>query len=217
MTRPKIAVVHEERAVCEYLRAALGGHGEVKIFAMGEELLTSAARQEMDCIFAEAESARRILQHQADGHTASPVVSLAAEPNVSEAVKSIKLGAVDYLSSHAGEAELVAALESGLRQRRTGVPERYFHTELALEPMLDGMERELINAALARSQGVVGGRQGAAALLGVTRTGLLYKMKRLHIHRSQMTQGEVNSGVEDDMRAEPAGNYSGESSSSTTA
>ncbi len=75
---------------------------------------------------------------------AYPVVSLAAEPTASEAVKAIKLGAVDYLSDHAGEAELLAALDSALRQRRTGVPDRFLHPELALEPMLDGMERELI-------------------------------------------------------------------------
>lgn len=216
MTRPRIAVVHDGRAESGYLCEVLGSYGQVSTFSTAQELLANNSLPEMDCIFAKAEEARQILLHQANARAAYPVVSLAAEPTASEAVKAIKLGAVDYLSDHAGEAELLAALDSALRQRRTGVPDRFLHPELALEPMLDGMERELIQAALARAQGVVGGRHGAAALLGVTRTGLLYKMKRLQIYRTEAAEGQLDSGGEDELSEGQDGNFAEGSNSSTT-
>jgi len=224
MTTPRIAVVHEVRARREHLRELLNNHGEVSLFASGDELLASSSFREFDCVFAESEAARRILLHLAEARIATPVVSLATQPEVGLAVEAIRQGAVDYLTSQSSDDLLLRALDAALRQRRTGVPERFFssaleHPELPLEAMLDGLERELINRALLRSRGVVGGRYGAAALLGVTRTGLLYKMKRLHIHRldgvdAGVAGGDVESAVED-VGERSAGGY-GDASSSTT-
>jgi len=57
------------------------------------------------------------------------------------------------------------------------------------DPVRDGSaleqaERELILKALHESKWIVGGLQGAAARLGLKRTGLLYKMQKLGISRS---------------------------------
>jgi len=231
MTTPRIAVVHEVRARREQLLELLDNHGEVSLFASGDELLASSSLRELDCVFAESEAARRILLHMAEARIATPVISLASQPEVGMAVEAIRQGAVDYLSSQSSDDLLLRALEAALRQRRTGVPDRFFsshlqsgHPELPLEAMLDGLERELINRALLRSRGVVGGSHGAAALLGVTRTGLLYKMKRLHIHRLDGVEadgaavGVEGSDVEsvgEDASERSAGSY-GDSSSSTT-
>jgi hypothetical protein len=50
--------------------------------------------------------------------------------------------------------------------------------------MLHEAERGLILQALNRTNWVVGGESGAAAMLGLKRTGLIYKMRRLGISRS---------------------------------
>lgn len=223
MTTPRIAVVHEVRARREHLRGVLEDQGEVSLFASGEELLASSSLEDFDCVFAESEAARRILLQLAEARIATPVVSLATQPEVSLAVEAIRQGAVDYLGSQSSNDLLLRALDAALRQRRTGVPERFFapaleHPELPLDAMLDGLERELINRALLRSRGVVGGRYGAAALLGVTRTGLLYKMKRLNIQRldgmeAGGAESDVESAVEDADRR--SGNGYQDSSSST--
>jgi transcriptional regulator with GAF, ATPase, and Fis domain len=93
---------------------------------------------------------------------------------------------------------LERSLQAALRQKRTGVPDRHFCTALGLEAKLDNMERELIGEALQRAGGVVGGRNGAARLLGVTRTGLLYKMRRLNVSRAAVDglDGEESSDGE---------------------
>lgn len=61
----------------------------------------------------------------------------------------------------------------------------------ALEPGSGGesktlreLEREHILEALGKSNWVIGGPSGAAALLGMKRTSLLYRMEKLHISRS---------------------------------
>jgi DNA-binding NtrC family response regulator len=53
----------------------------------------------------------------------------------------------------------------------------------SLEQKLDATERDLILQALNRTNWVLGGADGAASLLGLKRTGLLYKMHRLGISR----------------------------------
>jgi DNA-binding NtrC family response regulator len=126
----------------------------------------------------------------------TPVIHIAAESSVQQAVAAIRMGAVEYLCCPFVPEDIWHALEAAERQKRTGVPERYFGTELPLELKLDSMERELICDALQRAGGVVGGRNGAAKLLGVTRTGLLYKMKRLHISRGASDAAELESAAD---------------------
>jgi formate hydrogenlyase transcriptional activator len=52
---------------------------------------------------------------------------------------------------------------------------------------LEQAERSHILRALLQSQGVIGGRNGAAASLGLPRTTLISKMRRLGIHPGQST------------------------------
>jgi formate hydrogenlyase transcriptional activator len=59
---------------------------------------------------------------------------------------------------------------------------------------LDGFERDHIVRVLELSNWVVGGRKGAAERLGMKRTSLVYKMRRLQIRRPKSTPG--NSVVE---------------------
>jgi len=55
---------------------------------------------------------------------------------------------------------------------------------------LEEVERDHIVRALEASKWVVGGRNGAAARLGMKRTSLLYRMRKLHISRSARVQHE---------------------------
>jgi formate hydrogenlyase transcriptional activator len=54
-------------------------------------------------------------------------------------------------------------------------------TQASIPITLNQMERSRILQALEQTQGVVGGRNGAAALLGIGRTTLIYKMRRMGI------------------------------------
>jgi formate hydrogenlyase transcriptional activator len=65
----------------------------------------------------------------------------------------------------------------------------------ALRPSLSNQERELIQAALAQSQGRVSGPYGAATKLGVPRTTLESKIKSLRIdkHRYRLGAGDPSS------------------------
>ena len=120
-------------------------------------------------------------------------------------MEAIKRGAVDYLCKPVASEEVERSVDEALRQKRTGVPARYFSPEIELDPLLDAIQRELIGAALSRSRGVVGGRTGAAALLGVTRTGLLYKMKRLGIRRSLEASSDPCELAVAKLESRPAG------------
>lgn len=64
----------------------------------------------------------------------------------------------------------------------------------SLHHMLDAAERDLILQALNRTNWVIGGESGAAAMLGLKRTGLIYKMRRLGISRG----GKEVEGVDSD-------------------
>jgi len=66
---------------------------------------------------------------------------------------------------------------------------------VGLRPSLSNQERELIEAALAQSQGRVSGPQGAATKLGVPRTTLESKIKSLRInkHRYRLGDGDLSS------------------------
>jgi len=55
--------------------------------------------------------------------------------------------------------------------------------------VLEQIEREQIVRALDQSNWVVGGRNGAAARLGLKRTSLVYRMQKLGIHRAGSTDG----------------------------
>jgi formate hydrogenlyase transcriptional activator len=56
--------------------------------------------------------------------------------------------------------------------------------DAGLRPFLTNHEREIIEAALAETQGRVGGPHGAAARLGIPRTTLESKIKSLRIHKN---------------------------------
>jgi DNA-binding NtrC family response regulator len=210
LSKPRIAVVDENRNVREGLQSMLQSFGEVQTFASNEAFLQAKNTAAFDCVLVEAGAARPLHLHLLREGVSTPLVCIAAEPSVPDAVEAIKLGAVDYLVQPISDDALHGVLEAALRQSRSGVPDRFFQAEIELDPMLDRMERELIACALVRAKGVVGGRNGAAALLGVTRTGLLYKMKRLGISRAVQDESE-------DEEAQPEQPSARAASSSTTA
>ena len=156
-------------------------------------------------MFAGAEIARKLQLRLLEAQVTTPVIYTCAEPSLPEAIEAIKLGAVDYLAMPIEADGLSRALEAALRQKRTGVPDRFLGADIGLEAKLDRMEYELICEALMRASGVVGGRNGAAKLLGVTRTGLLYKMKRLNISRALIAPSENEGAVEERAMAASAG------------
>jgi formate hydrogenlyase transcriptional activator len=55
--------------------------------------------------------------------------------------------------------------------------------------VLEQIEREQILRALDQSNWVVGGRNGAAARLGLKRTSLVYRMQKLGIRRVESADG----------------------------
>jgi DNA-binding NtrC family response regulator len=192
LTKARIAVVDEDKEARECLLQMIQG-AEVSTFSAEDELLRIVRSGGCDCILAASSVARRLHLRLIEAGIGTPLIYLAEQPSVKDAVAAIKLGAVDYLTKPVVPEELISALEAAQRQAHTGVPDRFFNAATALDPMLDVMERELICAALLRSRGVVGGRKGAAALLGVTRTGMLYKMKRLGISRALIAASEPES------------------------
>jgi len=187
----KIAVIDDNGSAREELLALLSAKGEVDCFHSEAEFLQSTKAGSYQCVFAESNVARKLQGLLLGADAATPVIHLASQPSITEAVAAIKLGAVDYLARPITADDLERALEAALRQQRTGVPDRYFADGAGLESQLDNMERELICNALWRASGVVGGRAGAAKLLGVTRTGLLYKMRRLNISRVPIAPSEA--------------------------
>ncbi len=194
MSKPRVAVIDENRVVRDGLRSLLQSYAEVEVFAAHDQF-PSAGREVFDCVLAETVQAKRLQLQLIREGAVLPVVHLASSPSVPAAVEAIKLGAVDFLVHPITTEDLLRVLDAAQREKRCGVPDRYFPPKMALDPMLDRMERELISCALMRSNGVVGGRNGAAALLGVTRTGLLYKMKRLGISRATQPDAEEETGA----------------------
>ncbi len=193
MRKPKIAVLDEEQNLQEDLRSILQEKSEVSVFSTQDELLRSAASADYDCVLVKSSMARELQLRLREAGIVTPLICLSTEPSLVDAIALIKFGAVDYLKTPVMAEELSDALDAAIRQKCSGIPDRYFSMDITLGPMLDGMERELICVALQRSGGVVGGRKGAAAMLGITRTGLLYKMKRLGISRSLIASSEPES------------------------
>lgn len=64
-----------------------------------------------------------------------------------------------------------------------------------LQYSLDSAERKLILQALDMANWVIGGDGGAASLLGLKRTGLIYKMRRLGISRTGEHEQILKGGV----------------------
>jgi DNA-binding NtrC family response regulator len=193
LTKPRIAILDEDQETRECLLLMLQQSAEVSTFSAEDAFLRSGGLKECDCILVESSVARHLHLRFIEAGIRTPFIYLAAQPSIKDAIAAIKLGAVDYLGKPVVPQELSSALEAAQRQAHSGVPDRFFSATVALDPMLDVMERELICTALLRSRGVVGGRKGAAALLGVTRTGLLYKMKRLGISRALIAASEPES------------------------
>jgi len=65
-------------------------------------------------------------------------------------------------------------------------------SDAGLRPSLSNHEREIIEAALAETQGRVAGEHGAAAKLGVPRTTLESKIKSLRIDKNRYRSGDGN-------------------------
>jgi formate hydrogenlyase transcriptional activator len=65
------------------------------------------------------------------------------------------------------------------------------------------VEREHILRALEASDWVVGGRNGAAERLGMKRTSLVYRMKKLHIHRPTAVSQKRSVAAGDDSASKP--------------
>ena len=75
-----------------------------------------------------------------------------------------------------------AVLNGSLPEPANAIPERSNVPKLSAPVTLEQAERSHILQALLQTQGVIGGRNGAATLLGLPRTTLISKMKRLSIN-----------------------------------
>jgi formate hydrogenlyase transcriptional activator len=75
------------------------------------------------------------------------------------------------------------------------LPEITGRLKLSAAVTLEEAERSHILQTLGQTEGVMGGRNGAAARLGLPRTTLLSKMKRLGIHRGQNSALPMRAGA----------------------
>jgi DNA-binding NtrC family response regulator len=210
LPKPRIAILDADPIAREELRLMAQLKAEVEVFSSEDDFQRSSNLPAYDCLLVDSFVARRLHLRLLQANLAMPLIYLTAQPSTPDAVAAIKLGAIDYLPKPVAEEALFSALDAATRQKRSGVPDRFFKEEIALDSLVDGMERELICDALQRSHGVVGGRNGAAAMLGVTRTGLLYKMKRLGVSRALVVSEE------DSMEDNPPAPSSPESVNSST-
>jgi formate hydrogenlyase transcriptional activator len=69
------------------------------------------------------------------------------------------------------------------------------HSVLTVIPTLAQAERDHILEVLKHVGGRIGGREGAAARLGLPRTTLLYRMRRLGIRRARSAGGAVHDAA----------------------
>lgn len=74
-----------------------------------------------------------------------------------------------------------------------------------LQHSLESAERNIILQALHRANWVIGGSSGAASMLGLKRTGLIYKMKRLGISRLNVEDPAFDDRKEASERRTTAG------------
>ena len=81
--------------------------------------------------------------------------------------------------------ELQAPLSELQMPHSSSLPDRAPRSESSRATALEDVEREHIIATLRETQWVLGGDSGAAARLGVPRTTLIYKMRRLGIPRQE--------------------------------
>jgi formate hydrogenlyase transcriptional activator len=76
------------------------------------------------------------------------------------------------------------------------LPEVTGRLKLSAPVTLEEAERSHILQTLGQTEGVMGGRNGAAARLGLPRTTLISKMRRLGIHRGQSSASPVRTGAQ---------------------
>jgi len=86
-----------------------------------------------------------------------------------------------------------AVLNGSLPELTDTRPEDSTSPELSAPVTLEEAERSHILQALLQTQGVVGGRNGAAARLGLPRTTLIHKMKQLGINLPQNSASPVRA------------------------
>jgi formate hydrogenlyase transcriptional activator len=75
------------------------------------------------------------------------------------------------------------------------LPEVTSRLKLSAAVTMEEAERSHILQTLGQTEGVMGGRNGAAARLGLPRTTLIAKMKRLGIHRGQSSALPLQAGA----------------------
>jgi formate hydrogenlyase transcriptional activator len=75
------------------------------------------------------------------------------------------------------------------------LPEVTGRLKLSAAVTMEEAERSHILQTLGQTEGVMGGRNGAAARLGLPRTTLIAKMKRLGIHRGQSSALPLQAGA----------------------
>ncbi|MGJ5816526.1 sigma-54 interaction domain-containing protein [Paludibaculum fermentans] len=86
------------------------------------------------------------------------------------------------------ERAVVLSYESALRPAMLQLTQRASQAPSPLTRTLAEAERDHINEVLRETQGTIGGRDGAAARLGVPRTTLIYRMRKLGIEPHRTTR-----------------------------
>jgi putative two-component system response regulator len=125
----RILVVDDQVSVREAIAAHLTGRGyEVVLAGSGEEALELLARQKITCMLAEARlfstSSGELLTLSFKCNPQLAVIVLTAVPDVSDAVRYVQYGAMDYLAKPLDLSALEASVQRSLRRRGELIQER---------------------------------------------------------------------------------------------
>ncbi|HEY7115161.1 MAG TPA: response regulator [Tepidisphaeraceae bacterium] len=157
---PTVFIIDDDPAVCRSTAMMLQAHGlESRAFATADEFLRAvdpAASTTPGCILLDLRmpgmTGEELLRHLRQGGVHIPVIVITGHGDVPAAVRSMKLGVVDFLQKPVDHAILVDTVKQALRhdadQRRQDAARR---DEIERINRLTPRERELI-ALLARGR-----------------------------------------------------------------
>jgi|GEM_PF-1951900 len=117
---PQVAVVDTDPAVHEHIRRLLAPLGvTTRHYASGADLMTALAEGHPRCVILDADiadiAADRILERLRREDIGIPVVLLAKEAAIDQAVLAMRAGAIDYIEKPLLDASLVSRVASLLK------------------------------------------------------------------------------------------------------
>src|SRR5690349_7219499 len=126
----QICICDDEEGILKYLKKLFKGH-QVTTFSRGSELLTyleSPAGERVDLLLQDLRmpdlDGIQILQRVKEKRPELPVIIMTAFATVDDAVRAIKIGALDYVTKPCPNEKLLSMVENVLQLRRLAAENR---------------------------------------------------------------------------------------------